>query len=94
MVSIGHDFHVYIHFRDNIETGSLIISSQVAVPRGDDVLSTPVTIDFDILVENFTDPVCVFWNFSFPYVHVILYPSLSNFALHVVLVQEDGQVKE
>ena len=57
---------VYCFYRGNIETGSLIISSQVAVQRGDDVLTTPVTIAFDIIVENFTEPECVFWEFSDP----------------------------
>ena len=56
-----------IIYRMGIETGSLIISSQVAVQRGDDVLTTPVTIAFDdIIVENFTEPECVFWDFSVP----------------------------
>ena len=69
--------HYYIHSlckiifilifnRDGIKTGSCVISSQVA--QGVNGLATPVTIDFDLTVENFAEPHCVFWDFSDPYV--------------------------
>ena len=53
-------------YRSNVKTGSLIISSQVAVQRINDIVTTPVNISFDILVDNFTEPSCVFWEFSVP----------------------------
>ena len=56
-----------------VNPGSLIISSQVGGQSGSEEVSHSLQnnqsiITFEILEDNFSDPTCVFWQFSNPYV--------------------------
>ncbi len=60
------------HFSESasISSGTLILSSQVGKQNGTStvLVNDPVTITFQIIPENFSNPSCVFWEFSVPYV--------------------------
>ncbi len=60
------------HFSESasISSGTLILSSQVGKQNGTStaIVNDPVTITFQIIPENFSNPSCVFWEFSVPYV--------------------------
>ena len=65
---------VLILFSSDIIPSSLIISSQVAdLNTSTTFENDPVRISFDISRSNFSNPSCVFWQSSNPYVFTILF---------------------
>jgi hypothetical protein len=55
---------------ETIQPGTVILSSQVGLPRSDTsspaLLDNPISISFSVLHQNFSSPSCVFWEFSIP----------------------------